>query len=248
MYSDKQKIILVDDEPDSLELTSLLLSRISNDFEIIGKFSDALLASKFIDDNDFDLLFLDIDMPELNGFEFLTILENKNFELIFLTAHDQFALRAFKESAFDYLLKPLKSKELKVTLDRYTTKKTDNNPNKITNFIQQFNTDKRVCLATNQGFIFQEIDSIEFIKAESEYSKITLVNKGKEILISKNLGYFEKLLEPNSFLRVHRSYLVNMQHVCSLENNRIKLKSGYSINLSRSRKATFYEYVRNNTF
>lgn len=196
-----------------------------------------------------NLVFLDIEMPDMTGFEMLNQLETINFQTIFTTAHSHYAIKAFRFNALDYLVKPINENELKEAVHRF---KPDYNisekQHQLQNALENLQTknviDQKLILQTQSGILRFPLKQIIKIESERNYSNIYLTNGTKE-LSSKNLAYFEDILDDKGFLRCHRSFLVNKYHIETHKNDLFVLKNGSEIPISR-RKKTESEYWFNN--
>ncbi len=236
------KTIIVDDEKHCLETLTWQLQRYCPQVELIAACDTAAAAIDTINQNPVDLVFLDIEMPHMNGFEMLEALKPIKFEIIFTTAYDMFAVKAFKFSAVDYLLKPIDKDELLLALNKYQTRGTQLRPEQLNilfqSLYQKTGSIQRVALPTMEGLEFVEAEDIIHCQSESNYTHIFLTN-GTKLLISKTLKETEELLKDFNFLRVHHSHLINLNHV----RKYVKGDGGYvimsnddAVNVSRSRK------------
>jgi len=241
------KILLLDDEVHCNKIIEhhLLKSRFA-EAEIV-KMNDPVEAVAYIQNHEIDLLFLDIDMPILNGFDVLGKLKDIDFEFIIVTAYDHFAMQAIKASAIDYLLKPILLKDFEIAINKFNERYNNTNQSngqlfkKYVNEIRQNKFDKLV-LPIKSGFMVEDYENVFALEADGEYTHVLL--KGSEkILVSKNLGYFEKLLPVDFFVRIHRKHIVNVSKIRYLgkENGgTVKLVNGTSFAVSRSK----YEVVK----
>ena len=236
------KVVLVDDEKHCLETLSWQLQRYCPQVEILAACSTAAAAIKIIQKEPVDLVFLDIEMPHMNGFEMLEALQPITFEIIFTTAYDMFAVKAFKFSAVDYLLKPIDKEELLQAMNKYKTRGTKLRPEQLNILFQSLNQKsgpvQRVALPTMEGLEFIEAEDIIHCQSESNYTHIFLAGDTK-LLISKTLKETEELLKDHNFMRIHHSHLINLNHV----RKYVKGDGGYvimsnddAVNVSRSRK------------
>ena len=224
----KIRAIIVDDEANARMALKGILSENFQEVEVLAEASNVPEAIKIINQHKPDVVFLDIEMPGYSGLDILDFFspEQITFQIIFVTAYNQYAINAFELSATDYILKPIQKKDLERAIN-----KLKNERNKLENLnvlkanLNEKEKNKKIALNTNSGQIFVDIDDIILVKAEGSYSNIIL--KGKErIMISKKLIEFEKLTSIGRFIRVHRSYIINL--------NLIKLisrKSGYNIKM-----------------
>jgi two-component system LytT family response regulator len=194
-----------------------------------------------------DLVFLDVQMPWMNGFEMLEMLDEIDFAIIFTTAYDQFAAKAFRLSAIDYLLKPVDLNDLKEAVKK-ATDKIDQKSGKanIDNLLHNINNPEakqRVAFAGREGYEFIEIPSIVYAQAEGAYTHVFLNHKRK-LIISKTLSDIEEMLPANQFQRIHHSTLVNLNHVTHFyktDGGYIVLDSGEKLVVSKSKKEGLME-------
>ena len=194
-----------------------------------------------------DLVFLDIEMPWMNGFEMLEMLDEINFSTIFTTAHDQFAAKAFRISAVDYLLKPIDSSDLKEAVRKAQQKKEDQHGNvhieNLLRNIKQPSSQQKIALPNREGYEFVEVGHIIYCQAEGAYTKVFLDNK-KYILVSKTLGDIEELLPADIFQRIHHSTVVNLNYVTHFvrtDGGYVKLQTGEQLAVSKSKKESVME-------
>jgi len=224
---EKIKAILVDDEKHSNETLRIELSRHCPEVEVIKDFTNSPLALDEIPHLEFELLFLDIDMPFLNGFELLRQLKNINFHVIFITAYDNYAIDAFKVSAVDYLLKPVQGKDLTKAVEKVHNRNqpmTEESLSLLIHNLDRKNTHKRIVLPTSEGLEIVDSKDIIRCKADNNYSHVYLKNE-RHIFLSKSLKTMQKLLPDSHFIRVHQSHLVNSDCI----KKYIKKDGGYLI-------------------
>src|SRR4030095_13214430 len=189
-----------------------------------------------------DLVFLDIEMPWMNGFEMLEMLDNINFSIIFTTAHDQFAAKAFRISAVDYLLKPIDANDLKEAVRKALHKNEQQHGNvHIENLLRnmrQPSTEQKIAFPQREGYEFVDVASIIYCQAEGAYTKI-FMNDKKTMLISRTLGDVEELLPPELFQRIHHSTVVNVSHIAQFlrtDGGFVVLKNGEKLSVSKAKK------------
>lgn len=236
------KAIIIDDEIDSLETTELLIENYCPKVSIIGVANDAERGIKMIDKLQPNLVFLDISMPKINGFELLNRLNFKQFELIFTTAHDEYAIKAFQVGAIHYLLKPIDTEELIKAVQRVESKLKQSEPlPDINSIIQQVtaNRQPKIAIPSLKGLEMIEVDNIIRCEADSNYSVIHLITH--KIVVTKTLKELEQLLAPYNFIRVHHSHLINLGHLKTYlkgEGGEVVLSNGEYIRVSRSRKSS----------
>ena len=189
-----------------------------------------------------DLVFLDVEMPWMNGFEMLEVLGDVNFSIIFTTAHGEFAAKAFRISAVDYLLKPIDANDLKVAVQKVEKKMEEGSSLRhITNLlrnIRQPSTEHKIALPQREGYEFIDVSSIIYCQAEGAYTKIFITDK-KAMLISRTLGDVEELLPPEMFQRIHHSTLINVNYVSQFlrtDGGYVVLKNGEKLSVSKAKK------------
>lgn len=244
MHENNQTInaIIVDDEPYACEALATLLEENCPGVRIIDICYSGETALQSILEKKPQLLFLDIEMPRMNGFEMLEKLEQIDFALIFTTSYNEYAIRAIKFSALDYLLKPVDREELQLAVNRAREKQNNPLPQQLQILLQKLNQPSsnnfKIALPTLEGFQMIQLDSIIRCEAESNYTKIMLSDKRK-IIISRTLKDLEDLLSGHSFIRVHHSHIVNINAI----EKYVKGDGGYlvmtdnsSVDVSRSRK------------
>jgi len=236
------RAIIVDDEVSCIESLSYDLKKNCPDIAIIHTCLSPKEGLISIRNNQPDLVFLDVQMPWMNGFEMLEILDGINFAIIFTTAFDQFAARAFRISAIDYLLKPIDVNDLKEAVNKASEKilaKTGSaNINNLLHNIGKPDSKQRVAFPGRNGYEFVELESIIYAKAEGAYTHVTLKDKRK-LVISKTLSDVEEMLPPNPFQRIHHSTLVNLSHVTHFlksDGGYIVMDNGEHLMISKSKK------------
>jgi two-component system LytT family response regulator len=245
------KTIIVDDEYNAREFLEKLLNKSFPDkFLILAKCESVDDALKDIENYQPDLVFLDIQMPNKNGFELLKLVKSINFEVIFTTAHAEFAIDAIKASALDYLLKPINYIDLLESV-----KKFDSKTNKafqqeklrlllenIDNGVKEFH---KIAFPTETGFELIKTSSILYCEADSNYCHIKCID-GKKITLSKTLKYIEEMLPDTVFNRIHKSYLVNLNYVNRFHKNDdffVELSNGEKIPVSVRKKENFINAI-----
>jgi two-component system, LytTR family, response regulator len=189
-----------------------------------------------------DLVFLDVEMPWMNGFEMLEVLGDIDFSIIFTTAHDEFAAKAFRISAVDYLLKPIDAGDLKAAIQKVENKMREgSNLQHITNLLRNFrqsSADQKIALPQREGYEFIDVSSIIYCQAEGAYTKVFVSGK-KTMLISRTLGDVEELLPPELFQRIHHSTLVNVTYISQFlrtDGGYVVLKNGEKLSVSKAKK------------
>jgi len=247
------RIVLVDDEPQSCRSLAIKLKSIAEDIDIIGTYHHSAKAISGIRKLKPDVVFLDIEMPGMNGFQLLEQIEEFNFEVIFVTAYDEYMLNALRISAFDYLLKPVDTEELKNALIRLRNKislrenslHTKEQLELLSDTLKEQHTPKRLALTTLQGIIFLKINEIVRVEALSNYSTFYLINKQK-IMVSKTLKEFEPVLTLQNFFRVNRSCIVNTDYIVKYKHEDggiLELQDGSEVGVGPHRKNELVELL-----
>ncbi len=238
--------IIIDDEKDAQEVLQLMLLKHCSNIKVLACCSNAAQGIDAIKKCQPNLIFLDVEMPVQNGFDVLNAFAEKNFNVIFTTAYNQFAIKAIKYAAFDYLLKPIDANDLKESINRLQKQPSDNTQQQfqlLMHQIQKANLPQKIALHTTEGLQF--VNPNEIIRGESlsNYTKIYLLN-GQKILLSKTLKEVEEILEPYNFYRIHNSFVVNLNHITKYirtDGNYIEMTDGEHISVARNRKEGFIE-------
>ena len=244
------KAILIDDELDSLESLAMELKAYCPALTVVGSYSDPREGRKALLENQPDILFLDIEMPHLNGFELLESLAKINFEVIFVTAYDEFAIRAFEFNATDYLLKPIMKSKLIQAVQKIEDQKNNHVDHEdlkaLVQNIQLQRGLENIALPTTDGFEFIHVNDIAFLKSESNYTWVHLTNKQKH-LMSKTLKEVSQMVRFPQFFRSHQSYLVNLNYVKKYVRGNggyLVLKDKTQIPVSRANKDSLMKILQ----
>lgn len=249
------KTIIIDDEYNASEFLEKMLKRyFPNKFHICKtceNIDDALIA---IEVHQPDLIFLDIQMPNKNGFELFKEIKEINFEVIFTTAHSEYAIDAIKRSALDYLLKPINYIDLLGAVNRFEQKnKKENQETQLSILIENIDSGdtshKKIAIATETGFEFVKFNTIIYLEAQNNYTKFYLTN-GTSITTSKTLKHFEEILPSELFFRIHKSYLVNMNFIKRFtrgDEQFVELITGQKLPVSIRKKDEFISAITKKT-
>lgn len=239
------RVIIVDDELTSSQVLEKLIENHLIDIQIVAVCNTAQDAIEQIKLLNPDLVFMDIELPGMTGFDILEKIPNINFEVIFTTAHSQFGIKAIQFSAIDYLLKPINTDELVLAVERARIHRELNTPlEKIKILLENIqlysNNDpfNRIGLPTSEGIKFVHANDITRCTSSSNYTTI-YTQDGKQILVSKTLKEIENVLSSSTFCRVHNSHLVNIHFISKLikgDVNRIILKDNSEVEVSRRKK------------
>lgn len=228
------KIYIVDDERKAIDNLEFLLKQVLDVEYQLDSNNNPLLAVQQIHEFQPDLLFLDVQMPHLDGFAILKALGKITFKVIFITAYEQYAIQAIKKSAFDYLLKPIDGDDLKSVFDRYfLTEKTED---KSTESIQVNKENEKISIHQMDGVHFLKVADILRLESDGNYTKI-FKDDGSSIISSRTLKVYEEIMKNYEFVRVHNSHIVNYNKISSiLKNEMIIMEDGSEVPLSRRRK------------
>lgn len=244
-------VILVDDEPHANSLLKVLIEKeFSNIITVVGTAQSIKEACSLIVNNSIDLVFLDIHMPEENGFALFNYFSTPTFDVIFTTAYDSYAIQAFKYSAFDYISKPIDESVLYETMQRYLVEKSNSNALKeqialLKSYVDQAEeVKKRIFFNTLTGFELTYVNDILFIKADGNYSEVHIAGD-KKIVVSQSLRTVEKRLPQSLFFRTHKSYIVALAAVMSYDKKEktVKLTDGSTLEVSYRRENDFLNRV-----
>ena len=236
------RAIIVDDEKNSCEAIQILVNEYCPQVELVGIYTSAIEALLQIKNDRPDLLFLDIEMPHMNGFELLEKINAIEFDIIFTTSYNQYAIKAFKFSAIDYLLKPIDRQELITAVERVKKKHNPLVNQQLEMLLHKIKNPAslvdKIALPTMQGLELILINNITFCSANNNYTEFTLTDK-KKLLVSRTLKEVEELLSDYAFVRVHNSHIVNLNAINRYvrgEGGYLIMSDGSTIDVSRSKK------------
>jgi two-component system LytT family response regulator len=241
------RAILIDDERNSLEMLEWLIKTYCPECTILALCESAEEGIKSITQHQPDLVFLDIEMPRMNGFDMLEKIGDLKFEVVFTTAYDQFAVRAFRYSALNYLLKPVDPEELQQTFLRMKEKKAIPSREQMELLFQSLAGRtapvERIALSTHDGLVFVQTKEIAYCRADSNYTHVVLAN-GQDILVARTLKDLDDTLAGKDFFRVHNSYLVNINHISRFvrgDGGYIVMPDKAEITISRGKRDEFFQ-------
>ena len=247
----KLKSLIVDDDKISRDFVEHLVEKHCPEVSIIAKCSSAEQAKHEIESNEIDLLFLDIQMPHETGFDLLNHFSEKNFQVVFITAYEKYAFKAFKTNALDYLLKPIDKEKIiasvKKAVNSYEINHKTNELNTHFDSADSHDSFNTLLLPGKRGAVTVKFEDICYLEASNNYSIIHTKN-GDEFVASKTLKEFDSILN-NDFLRVHKSYLVNKHCIVGytrLNGVKIKLEKGEIIPVSRRKQGLFLNQYNSN--
>ena len=240
------KAVIVDDEPKAIQSLIWELSNFSQEIEVMASFTNPDEALKFLDSNTPDCLFLDVQMPTIGGFQFLEQLKDINFAVVITTAYDEYAIKALKHEAIDYLLKPIDSDDLKASINKIK-KHSDRTINSmkfermLSNFNSKFDK-KRITINTDGKLLFLDVDDIIYVESDGNYSTLFLQNK-KKIVVTKKLKEVDAILPEHYFFRIHNSFIINLNKIKAFIKNEgyVVMDSDHKIPVARQRKSDFLE-------
>lgn len=245
------RALAIDDEPAALITMQLMVERYVPLITEWKTCNNPLAAPALIEDYKPDLVFMDIQMPMLSGFEVLKKIPTISFEIIFTTAYDQYAIQAIRFSALDYLLKPIDAEELKQAVQRYLDKKQKKGDNVATyqNLLDNLKAtaaaDYKLAVSNSDGTFFYNPRDIIRLEGESNYTRFYF-KQHRPVLVSKTIKEYEDLLQPHGFVRVHKSHLVNKHHIVSIApDGRLVLDGNTMVEISRRRKEQLMEALKN---
>ncbi|MEM9723671.1 MAG: response regulator, partial [Bacteroidota bacterium] len=241
------RTLIIDDEEDARQALKLTLEKYCPEVQLIAECKSAKEGIAAISQLQPELIFLDIQMPQMSGFELLEQVESIDFEVIFVTAHDHYAIKAIKFSALDYLLKPIDIDELRYTLKRF--KEQPRNQSQYDSVLKNIKNPEgrmeRLAIPTLEGIEFLETADIIYCEAEGNYTHLFL-QRGKKLLVSKKLKDFEQVLSETGFCRVHHAYLINLKHIQKYvkgEGGYVLLHEGHQAPVSRRKKEEFLRRI-----
>ena len=238
--------VIVDDEPKAIQSLSWELSNYSDQIKVIATFNNPEKALLYLAENNIDCLFLDIEMPTMDGFQFLNKLKFRDFAVVITTAYNEYAIKALKKDALDYLLKPIDSDDLEETIAKvknYRSRTLDSNKIEkvLLGFNEKLNT-KKIAINTDGKLIFLETKEILYIVSDGNYSTFHTTNN-KKIVVTKKLKEINTLLPNEIFFRVHNSYIINLTKVKEFfkTDSYVIIENNHKIPVSRQKKSAFLE-------
>ncbi len=232
------RTVIIDDEPNSISLLTTLISKYCRRLEIVATFTDPREGLDYLRSHDVDLVFLDIQMPHMTGLELLKKFSTPQFNVIFVTAYDEYAIDAIKLAALDYLLKPIDTDSLVEAVDKFQAHRAAKSgaghatANKI-----ESNQRNLLIIQLQEKTLFLDPTEICYLKADSNYTVINMKD-GQTYTTSKTVKHFQTQLEDNLFFRSHQSYLVNITYIQEYikMDNSVRLKNGTLIPVSKNKK------------
>lgn len=242
----KLNTIIVEDEQVSREILRNYLSKYCPNVSILAEASNIQEAEKLMKKHELDLVFLDVEMPFGNAFDLLEKVENRTFETVFVTAYDHYAIEALNNDATYYLLKPISIDELIKAV--HVVSQIKEKENELQNQVLKPKSNLvsgKITIPQQDGFEVLDVTDIVFCKADDNYTEIHLANSKK--LVSKTLKYFEDILKEYEFVRIHKSYLVNVDKIIKYKKGKggsVVVSSGKEILVSASQKSNLLSYFK----
>ncbi|GGG43488.1 LytR/AlgR family response regulator transcription factor [Bizionia arctica] len=235
--------ILVDDEISNLKGLQKKIVSLFPEIQILGAYQKPEEAIVALENQEVNILFLDIEMPRMNGFELLSKLKEVNFQVIFVTAYSEYAIEAFKKSAIDYILKPIDNDDLVIAVNKAVDviklkNESENNLKLVSILEESVSKNNKIIIPTQKGISFIPEDEVLHLEGYEGYTKIHIINS-VTVTSSYNLGKFEKLLS-SKFFKCHKSHIVNLEKVRHFENEGyVVLDNDYRIPISKANKKAF---------
>ncbi len=252
------KALIIDDEKHCIEALQTLIEKYCQDVEVVNTCKDGQCGLTAIQKYNPDLIFLDIAMPRMNGFDMLNQLNEINFEIIFTTAHDNYAIKAFKVSAIDYLLKPIDRKELvnavSLVKEKLFLKSQHPSPSNnkqqlnilLENLLAENQAFPNIAIPTMEGLEIIKTEQILYVLGEGNYSQIHIQAR-PPMLISKTIKYIEERVDINRFFRIHNSCLVNLNEITKYikgAGGQVEMSDGKRLNVARTKKEELVKLLK----
>jgi two-component system LytT family response regulator len=241
------KAIIIDDEIAAINALKFLLEKYITDIVVIASANEASEGIAAIEELKPDIVFLDISMPDMNGFAMLDRLGYRDFSLVFTTAHAEYAIQAIRHQASDYLLKPVDIDELKLCVEHIRIKRNRKYAGRHTDhtFSRKFDFTSRIGLPVKEGVIFQSVADIVWIESDGNYCTFH-TSDAKKYVVSKNIGEYEEVLPVKEFFRAHKSNLINIKKVkkyIRTDGYFVEMETGAVVEISRRKKDEFLQLM-----
>jgi two-component system LytT family response regulator len=244
------KAVIIDDEIDAVNSIELIINEYCNNVIVVGKAYSASEGKNIILSEKPDLVLLDIEMPRGNGFDMLEMIPNRDFDIIFITAYNNWAIKAFKYNAIDYVLKPIDIDDFVSAVKKVEKTNTNTSKSDIDKYKELLNdisnkTLNKIAISTSEGIEYIDIERIIRFEGDGSYSKVYIKDQ-QYILVSKNLKEFQELLEDKNFFRTHNSHFINLGFVKKYvmkDGGHIEMKDSSIVPISRRKKEAFVEVM-----
>ncbi len=240
--------VIVDDEIKALQSLTWELTNFSDEIKVVASFTDPFEALGYLEINTPDCLFLDIEMPTMDGFQFIQKLKNKGFPVVITTAYNQYAIKALKNEAIDYLLKPIDTDDLNDTIIKIKKFNSKNfTADKLEKILLNLNSNsiqKKITINTDGKLLFLSSDEILYVESDGNYSTLFLVDNQK-IVLTKKLKEVNELLPVDSFFRIHNSFIININKIKEFlkTDGYVVLESNHKIPVSRQKRSDFLDML-----
>lgn len=240
--------VIIDDESNGRLALRQKLKDYCPEVGLAGEAAGGEEGLRLIEEVDPEIVFLDIEMPRMNGFEMLQRLPRKNFHLIFTTAYDQYAIKAIKFAAFDYLLKPVDIEELKEAIEKVKRQKAENTSGKLEvmeHHLHFKNALGKIAISTMEGLLFLNLNEIVHLEAQGNYTLFHFNGRPK-LTASKTLKEIEELLPEELFFRTHHSHIINLQYIKRYikgDGGQIEMQNGDFVDVARRKKESFLKFI-----
>jgi two-component system LytT family response regulator len=242
--------IIVDDEFKSRESLKALIEKFCDNIQVVAVCQNGEEAIKAIGEHKPDVVFLDIQLQRETGFEILEKLNKIDFEIIFTTAYSEFAIKAFKFSAIDYLLKPIDITELRTAIEKAQKRIVGSISERMAQLAQNLKgnsfKNSRLAIPATDGLVFINVDEILYCEASGNYTNIHMVDNRK-FLVSRTLKEYEDLLEEQDFFRIHNSFLINLNSIKKYirgEGGQVVMSNDKALDVSKMKKKGFLEKIK----
>jgi len=242
------RTILVDDEANAIKILDYTIKNSCPEIEIIDTCNNIEIAYNSITKNKPDLVFLDIDLGKNTSFELLDLLKPFSFKVIFVTAHNDYAIKAFKYAAIDYILKPITSVDLIQAVQKLPQNLTsENNLNVLTEHLSKDKFSSKIALNTGKTIEIVNIDQIIYFQADEHYT-LCYLNDGKKFHVNKSIKEFDEILTPKNFYRIHKSFLIHLDYIKTIDSKEqaeVVMKNDTKLPIAHKRKKEFFDFINN---
>jgi two-component system LytT family response regulator len=241
------KAIIIDDEVAAINALKLLIEKHIEQVTVVASSAQASEGVSMIDTYKPDIVFLDISMPDMSGFTLLNRLTHKDFNLVFTTAHEQYAIQAIKYRASDYLVKPIDIDELKLAIENIMIQREASHAVKNSDMMKmrRIEFSGRIGLPVKEGVVYQVVSDIIWIESDGNYCTFHTID-AKKYVVSKNIGEYEELLPVKEFFRAHKSHLINVKKVkkyIRTDGYFVEMENGSVLEIARRKKDDFLQVM-----